>query len=174
MVFLAILAVIFIIIIIVSIIAPIKQKNDFEKELKEFLIKERTHTLIKEKNKPYDYTLILDDTKYLLKTVSIPSFALVQINNKNTWEVKYGAGEAIGKAQPYSKYLSTIQDFMKYKTKDDEIKVAILIPKAKEIVMYINECEIEFVTPNTNVYGTRIINTGDYSLFKKIEENVEK
>ena len=174
MIILAIIAVLFIIIITVSIIAPIKQKNNFEKELRDFLIKERSHTLIKEKNKPYDYTLIIDETTYLLKTVSIPSFALVQINNKNTWEVKYGAGEAIGKAQPYSKYLSNIQDFMRHKAKENEIKVAILIPKAKEIVMYINECEVEFVTPNTNVYGTRIINTGDYSLFKKNEENVEK
>ena len=167
MVILIIIGVVFVGLIIATIISPLKLKNEFESSLKDFLIKEGRHTLVKEKNKPYDYTLEINNNKYLLKLVSIPEHALLQINNKNTWEVKYGAGEQIGKAQPYSKYLSTIQDFMKYKPNDDEIKVAIIIPKAKEIVMYINECEIEFVTPNTNVYGTRIINCNDFTLFKK-------
>ena len=167
MVILIIVGVLFVALIIATIISPLKLKNEFETNLKEFLLKEGRHSLIKEKNKPYDYTLEIHDKKYLLKTVSIPEHALLQINNKNTWEVKYGAGEQIGKAQPYSKYLSTIQDFMKIKPNDNEIKVAIIIPKAKEIVMYINECEIEFVTPKTNVYGTRIINCNDFTLFQQ-------
>ena len=167
MVIIIIVGVLFIALVIATIISPLKYKNEFETNFKEFLLKEGRHTLTKEKNKPFDYTLEIHDKKYLIKMVSIPEFALLQINNKNTWEVKYGAGEQIGKAQPYSKYLSTIQDFMKHKPNDDEIKVAIIIPKAKEIVMYINECEIEFVTPKTNVYGTRIINCNDFSLFKK-------
>lgn len=167
MVILIIIGVVFIGLIIWSIVSPLKLKNEFETNLKDFLIKEGAHTLLKEKNKPYDYTLEIHNTKYLLKLVSIPEHALLQINNKNTWEVKYGAGEQIGKAQPYSKYLSTIQDFMKYKPNDGEIKIAIIIPKAKEIVMYINECEIEFVTYKTNVYGTRIINCNDFTIFKK-------
>lgn len=167
MVILIIIGVVFIGLIIWSIVSPLKLKNEFETNLKDFLIKEGAHTLLKEKNKPYDYTLEIHNTKYLLKLVSIPEHALLQINNKNTWEVKYGAGEQIGKAQPYSKYLSTIQDFMKYKQNDGEVKVAIIIPKAKEIVMYINECEIEFVTYKTNVYGTRIINCNDFTIFKK-------
>lgn len=165
-IFIIIIGVIFIGLIIWSIVSPLKLKNEFESNFKDFLIKEGPHTLKKEKNKPYDYTLEIHNKKYLLKLVSIPEHALLQINNKNTWEVKYGAGEQIGKAQPYSKYLSTIQDFMRYKQPDNEIKVAIIIPKAKEIVMYINECEIEFVTHKTNVYGAKIINCNDFSLFK--------
>ena len=69
----------------------------------------------------------------------------IKINNKTTWEIKYGGGNNPGKSDPYSKYLNqNIDCFMKLETKEDEQKVVVLIPKSKKIVMYINECEIVF------------------------------
>lgn len=153
-------------IIIYSIISPIKSRNTYETNLKNHLDKLGNYELEKSKNVPYDYCLKINNKEYLIKTISVPSYAEVQINSKTTWEIKYGAGDTPGKAQPFKKYLSNISQFMHLKNNENQIKVVVVIPKAKKIVMYINECEIVFVTPQTNVHGTRIINCDDFSLFK--------
>lgn len=165
--FILILAIIFILIVFFSIFGPIKQKNNFENNLKAFLEKENVNfSLSKNTIDPYDYDLEIENQKYLLKTISIPAYADVQINNKTTWEIKYGAGPTPGKAQPHKKFLTCIAPFMNYNQKD-AIKVVVIIPASKQTVMYINECEIIFVDHTTNVYGTRVINCNDFSLFQK-------
>lgn len=169
---LIIIGLLFLIFVTISIVKPIKQKNSFESSLKEFLNKAypNEYTFEKSNNPLYQYDLKINDDKFILKTVSIPSYAEVQINNKVTWEIKYGAGKTVGKAQPNRKYLSGIAGFMNYQNQD-VTKVVVLIPESKQTVMYINECEIEFVTPQTNVYGTRIINYHDFTLFSNIKNN---
>ncbi len=169
--FLIIIAIIFIIIFFISIFGPIKQRNSFEHLLKEFLEKEYGNFHFeKSSSSIYDYDLIINNHKYIIKTISIPSYALVQINSKTTWEVKYGAGPTPGKAQPHQKYLSSISSFMKYDEKEST-KVIVFVPETKETVMYINECEIISVDYKTNVYGIRVINCNDFTLFKKENNN---
>ena len=169
---LIILGLIILVFVTISIVKPIKHKNNFETSLKEFLDKEypNNYTFEKSSNPLYQYDLNINDNNFVLKIVSIPSFAEVQINNKVTWEIKYGAGKTVGKAQPNKKYLTGIAGFMNYQNQK-VTKVVVLIPESKQTVMYINECEIEFVTPKTNVYGVRIINWNDYTLFTNLTNN---
>lgn len=155
--------------IIVLAITPHKQKDNYETNLRNFLTgKHANFSLVKSLQHSYDLDLDFNDLHFLIKLVFIPSCADVQVNSKSTWEIKYGAGDNPGKAQPFKKYLgSHIDEFMALKTPDNSIKVVVLIPKSRKIVMYINECEIIFVTPFTNVHGTRIINCDDFTLFEK-------
>lgn len=125
------------------------------------------YQLSKSENKNYDYDLVIEDKKYLIKLLGIPSYSEVQVNNIVTWEIKYGAGKNPGKVQPFKKYAQGIEGFMNMKTNTNELKVCILCPEAKKITKYINECEIVFVNHKTNVYGIRLINETDYSLFIK-------
>lgn len=167
--FLIILGIIFLIIIFISIFGPIKGKNNFENNLKAFLEKEYTnYSFNKCTSKPFDYTLEIENKKFLIKTISIPAYAEVQINSKTTWEIKYGAGPTPGKAQPHKKYLSGIASFMNY-YEENTTKVVVVIPESKQTVMYTNECEIVFVDYKTNVHGTRVINCNDFEIFKKIK-----
>lgn len=115
------------------------------------------------KNEPYDIVCSKENRAFHLKIVFVPSNSEIQINNKTTWEVKYGAGSTIGRSQPNRKLLTDVIEFMNYET---ENKVIVVYPKPKKIVKYINECEIVFVKPNTDVYGTNVISFGDYTLFK--------
>lgn len=153
-------------IILFSIITPMKQRNNYEGRLRSFLEQKGEFELEKSKVSSYDYHLKLNEKEYFIKTISVPNYAEVQVNSKTTWEIKYGAGDNPGKAQPLKKYASNIGPFMALKTEPNQIKVAVIMPRSKKIVMYINECEIVFVTPQTNVHGTRIINCDDFSLFK--------
>lgn len=133
----------------------------------EYLNKSKLTYSLKEGNcQFYDLRLEISNTIYYIKFLILPSFSEVQINNKTTWEVKYGAGNTPGKAQPKKRYLTEIIDFMKETLESDSQKVVILVPKPKKIVKYINESEIIFVKPTTDVYGAHLIDEGQFRLFQ--------
>lgn len=88
---------------------------------------------------------------YYIKFVYIPNFSQIQINNKSTWELKYGAGNTPGKHQPHKRYLNEIVNFMNNDYFGTKIVAFTVNPK--EIVKYINESEIIIVKPTTDVYG---------------------
>lgn len=158
---------IIIIVIIVTfiffLITPSKHQKGVISALKEYLTTNNIEfELTESNNKLYNYNLKVNNKTYLLKLVNLPSHSEVQINNFNTWEVKYGAGDTPGKPQPYKRYLNELRPFLSYQTKDNEQRLIILTPKAKKIVKYINECEIVFVKSETGVYGSKVINEYDY------------
>lgn len=162
MIILYIFIAIFILIIVITIISPKKLKNNFIDELKLKLNENKIEYELNPQFQVYDYELKLNNQIYLLKFIHLPTFATVQINSKTTWEIKYGSGNKIGKADPYKKMLTSVSSFIKFPASDYTEKIFILIPNAKNIVMYINECEIIQVTPNTNVYQTKVINKDDF------------
>lgn len=148
--------------------APVANKGGWASEICKKLTEQNIDfTIDNSNNQIYDYKLLVNDKTFLVKLLGIPSYAEIQINNVTTWEVKYGAGKNPGKAQPFRKYVHGIESFMNLKTQENEIRVVVLTPNAKKITKYINECEIVFVTSKTNVYGIRVVNEDDYSLFIK-------
>lgn len=136
-------------------------------------IKELGYEVIEKDNGIYNQLIKKDQLTFIVKIIKIPEYAEIQINNKVTWEIKYGAGNTPGKAQPHKKYLKDISEFMNLETKENEIKLVIATPSPKKIVKYINECEIVFVTPYTDVYGTRIIGIGNTRIFESPYEQTE-
>ena len=136
-------------------------------------IKELGFNISKEENKVYDYIIKNESTTFIAKLIKIPEYSEIQINNKTTWEIKYGAGNTVGKAQPYKKYLKEIVPFMNLDVENSITKVVIATPKPKKMVKYINECEIVFVNPHTDVYGVKLISLNDLTLFKEKQQDVD-
>ena len=110
-----------IIIIVIALIALgvviavlTNNENNKSKEIQNYLnkIQELGYNISNEENKPYDYLISNENTTFIVKLIKIPEYSEIQINNKVTWEVKYGAGNTVGKAQPYKKYLKEIEPFM--------------------------------------------------------------
>lgn len=168
-IFIIILLILIAIIFLVIIISPQKLKSSYEDKLKTFLLNNKINfTLTKAEHHSYNYNLKINNIVYLIKLVTVPVDADIQINNKITWEIKFGAGKSLGKAQPNSTYMgNNINIFMNLKVSDNAQKVVVILPHPRKIVMYINECEIIFVKPSTNVYGARVISCEDFSLFKQ-------
>ena len=144
-------------------------ENTKAREIENYLnkIKELGYNISKEENKEYDYVISNNSSSFIVKLIKIPEYSEIQINNKVTWEVKYGAGNKIGKAQPYKKYLKEIEPFMNLVVDNSFTKLVIATPKPKKMVKYINECEIVFVTPKTDVYGVKLISLNDLTLFNE-------
>lgn len=171
-IFIAIACIIVVVIFIVALILitkrPVPKTSNWVNNIQyEFKKNNLDYKLSKSDKSFYDYTLILNDKTYLIKLLFVPNYSEVQINNVVTWEIKFGAGKNPGKVQPFKKLATGIENFMNHKPDNKEIKVVIISPNAKKITKYINECEIVFVDSKTNVYGTRVINEDDYSLFIK-------
>ena len=165
-----------IIIIVIALIALgvviailTNNENNKSKEIQNYLnkIQELGYNISNEENKPYDYLISNENTTFIVKLIKIPEYFEIQINNKVTWEVKYGAGNTVGKAQPYKKYLKEIEPFMNLVVDNSFTKLVIATPKPKKLVKYINECEIVFVTPKTDVYGVKLISLNDLTLFNE-------
>lgn len=55
-------------------------------------IKELGFEVTNIENKYYDQIIKNNDVTFIVKTIKIPEYAEIQINNKVTWEIKYGAG----------------------------------------------------------------------------------
>lgn len=161
----------------IGIIISVLLNNESSKttEIENYLnkIKELGFNISKEENKPYDYIIKNDSVTFVAKLIKIPEYSEIQINNRTTWEIKYGAGNTVGKAQPYKKYLKEIEPFMNLDVDNSIIKIVIATPKPKKMVKYINECEIVFVTPQTDVYGVKLISLNDLTLFKEKQQDVD-
>lgn len=112
--------------------------------------------------KDYTFDLTVEDTTYTVLVLPIEKFAEVTINNFNTWEMHYGAGDRLGKAQPFKTKIAEIPAFMKLEA---ENKMVLIQPDAKQIVYWKNENEIVFVEPNTKVYGINVLNISDLPKF---------
>lgn len=107
-----------------------------------------------------------NNNSYFIKFVYIPNYSQIQINNKSTWELKYGAGNTPGKHQPHKRYLNEIATFLN----EDYVgkKIVAFTNNPKEIVKYINESEIIIVNPSTDVYGANLISV--HKLDKIVKE----
>lgn len=88
--------------------------------------------------------------------------AFLQINNRETYIYSYG-----GK-NPYEKKKSVILNNLKpfLSNAKYENKILVMFPKCRKIVRYINESELEIVTPLKKVYDIYITNCDDFTLFK--------
>ncbi|HHU24581.1 MAG: hypothetical protein PHG08_05600 [Bacilli bacterium] len=120
---------------------------------------------IENRGLPYDFAFERDGVTYHVKVIVIPKYAEIIINAKTTWELRYGAGNTPGKVQPIKKYLPGIGKFMNYQTDEQTKKIVVLTPDAKKKVKYINENEMVFVGPETNVYGIQLLNESEFKEF---------
>lgn len=171
--YLTIILVILIILFLIykGITPKIKRKKIIE-NLDEYLKKQNNpYTLEILTNDIYDLDLKVNNKHYAIKLLIVPDYSEIQINNRSTWEVKYGAGNTPGKPQTHKRYLNEISSFQAKDFEYEITKVVLIYPKPKKIVKYINECEIVFVTPKIDVYGSRIITTDNFGVFKKQIEN---
>lgn len=134
---------------------PILTIKDITKVLDDHQIK---FQITDANNKDYTFDLTVDNITYTVLVLPIEKFAEVTINNFNTWEMRYGAGEKPGKAQPFKTKIAEIPNFMKL---EKENKIVIIQPNAKQIVYWKNENEIVDVLPNNKIYGINVVNIDD-------------
>ena len=149
-----------IIVALVMIFTSLKPNPKHAVEDIEQILKDNNidYTLELSVDKNYTFDLTVNNQKYTVLVLPIEKFAEVTINNINTWEMHYGAGDRPGKAQPFKTKIAEIPGFMNL---DKENKVVLVQPNAKQIVYWKNENEIVDVLPNNKVYNVNVLNVSD-------------
>lgn len=103
----------------------------------------------------YDYTLDTPNFKYYFKV--IPNFSAYEItvNNSIKWQIRRSyTDESLN-------FANGVEEFMRFDppaiNNKENKKVYIIYPNSRSLLKYVNECEMEFITPDTDIYGTRVI-----------------
>ena len=111
----------------------------------------------------------LDDKKYLIKMIYHPKSYEININSKKYWQVNRG----IVSSRKSGEQMKKVYDLINFDLKENEypkntIKLYVIYPFSKRLLKVINECEMIFIKPNTDIYGCRIIN------YNSLEEDIQK
>lgn len=106
------------------------------------------------KKDAYDFYYEDDNDIIYIKIVNNPYNREICINNAIKWQIRsYGASDEMV-------FVEGIDGLMRldlqYNGKNQK-KLYIVYPQARSLLKVINECEMVFIYPNTDVYGAKVI-----------------
>ena len=129
--------------------------NDITNIFNEYIKNNPTYTLTVSGKLEYDY--VFETEKYIYYIKVVPNFSNqeITVNNSVKWQLRKSFNDET------MRFVSGIEPLMRMdltntKGKTNK-KLYIVYPNARSLLKYINECEMEFVHSDTDVYGTNII-----------------
>ena len=130
---------------ILNILNALKNKN------KNIKIEKISH--FKNDNLPYDFYIETEKYNYYIKVIPNYNDYEITINNSIKWQIRRSyTDESLN-------FVPGVEEFIRYdfaKENKENRKVFIIYPSSKSLLKYVNECEMEFVTPDTDIYGTKV------------------
>ncbi len=151
-----------------------KMFKDVEDVLTEIVMQDKDNSELikieydtkKENRHAYDFILRTKSFSYYIKVVDNHSGYEICVNNSVKWQIRKSFNDES------MNFVPDIEELMRMelpKEFDEKIpkKLYIIYPGARSLLRYINECEMEFVHPTTDVYGTNIIT------FSDLKENID-
>ncbi len=142
-----------------------KRKNDILKLFTDAC--ERNHvteyTLEHAKKETYDYYFEGPNHIYFVKVIYNFANHEICINNAIKWQLR-----RINENQEKTMFVEGIEALMRFdfgKTSKKAHKLFIIYPNTRALLKVINECEMVFVYPDTDVYGANVVS------YKRLVEN---
>ncbi len=115
--------------------------------------------------KAYDYTFKTPTSIFYIKVVPNFSNYEICINNSVKWQIRKSFGD------DSLNFVEGVENLMRMEFSEKNAKkLYIIYPNAKALLKYINECEMVFVKPETNIYGASVIS---YQAIKDIPNILE-
>ncbi|MGM9969343.1 MAG: hypothetical protein ACI35S_02995 [Anaeroplasma sp.] len=140
-----------------------KMTHEIEGILNEIVLLDKENTSIKKMDiakkddvLPYDYILETKKYRYYIKIVLNSGNQEICVNNSVKWQLRKSFNDESLRFVPNIEELMRL-DIPTAEDKKINKKLFLIYPNARSLLKYINECEMEFVHPNTDVYGSNII-----------------
>ena len=174
LIYLAIILVILTIslIIILKMVSVNRKKKMYlavEELLNEYVKEDPLYVkLEKSSSLEYDYILTTKEVKCYI--MIIPNFQMgeISINAPTKWIYRKSYNDE------YSHFVPRVDRLMRFEPPFEaglRIKrLYIIYPSSKSLLRYINECEMEFVRPETDINGTSVIT---YAYLKEHKDSIE-
>jgi len=132
-----------------------KMYNEVEKILEDVIVENQQVKCELEKtfSPQYDYVLKTPNLDYYIKVVPNLSNQEICVNNSVKWQLRKSFNDET------MRFVEGIEGLMRMELDNSKAykKLYIVYPNARTLLKYINECEMVFIHPNTDVYGTNII-----------------
>ena len=121
------------------------------------------------KNKTFDFEVTYKNKIYLIKMIYHPSRAEINVNSKRYWQINKGSVSS----RKSGEQMKGVYDLINFNLIENNypkntVKLYVIYPDSKVLLKVLNECEMEIIKPNTDIYGTKI------NRFIELEENFEK
>lgn len=116
-------------------------------------------TIIKCNSKTHDFYFETPNKRYFIKIIYNPGNHEICVNNALKWQIRKSITE------DRMHFVDGIEPLMRLEIEPshkENKKLYIIYPNTKSLLKYINECEMIFIHPNTDVYGTNIITFSDF------------
>lgn len=115
----------------------------------------------------YDYTIIKDGLTYLVKVLYFnPKHELI-ITNPHYWCINQNIKNWKRSSKPV--LVEGVKEFQDIKASSDISihKIAIIYPYCYNITRYLNESDVEIVTPKKSAYGVYFVRFNELEVFFK-------
>ncbi len=132
-----------------------KMRNQIEEIFNDYVKKHFDYKFEIVPKAEYDYIFETIRFRYYVKVVPNFNNQEITVNNSVKWQLRKSFNDES------LRFVDGIEPLMRMElpANDNKInkKLYIVYPNARTLLKYINECEMEFVHPDTDVYGTNII-----------------
>lgn len=146
-----------------SIKMPAIQKKDVLEELKTIMDdKDIDYSIERIKRGWCDIKLETNDKIYYLKVFVVPGRQELVLNSKYIWQVNGGSTGFL-----FLKKVKPFVDGPILETDKETVKIAVLYSYCSNIMYYINESDMDFITPKMTVHGIKAIS------FDQLEEKFD-
>ena len=162
--FLIVVGALIVIYIIVTLIVKAKAYDSIYKTLLSI-----SNDVKKTKNKAFDYEMRHNNRTFLIKVIYNPSSDEICINAKHYWQKNHGVVSSRKKGdQMKGVYDLIFYDLEANGYPSDTVKLYVIYPESKRLMKVINECEMVFIKPDVDIYGSRVIN------YLTMKEDIDK
>jgi hypothetical protein len=120
------------------------------------------------KCKAFDYEVKYKDKIYLIKMIYHPACYEINVNSKDYFQVNVGAVSS----RKSGEKMNNVYDLMNFNLEENNypkntVKLYVIYPYSKTLLKVLNECDYQFIKPNTNLYGCKMTN------FTELKENFD-
>lgn len=114
------------------------------------------------KSKIFDFEMKYNNKTFLIKMIYHPNKHEINVNSKSYWQINRG----VVSSRKSGEQMQGVYDLINYNHlangyDKNTVKLYVIYPYAKRMMKVINECEMKFIQPETDIYGCKINNYQD-------------
>lgn len=141
--------VIVLIAILTTVYKFIEKKKNFKKIIDKFA--SLGYIVTFNQNNVYDMTIEKDNQKTFVKVIFNPKRDEINVNSKEYFQLNHGVVSSRKKGEK----IEGVYDLLRLKVKDEK-KLYLIYPSSKRLMKVLNECEMDFIDNNTDIYGAKM------------------
>lgn len=120
------------------------------------------------KSKAFDFEMNYNNKTFLIKMIYNPCSHEININARDYWQINRG----VVSSRKSGEQMKNVYDLIEFKLDDEKykkntIKLYVVYPDSRSLMKVINECEMQFVKPKTDIYGTKM------TKYSKLKEEID-